>query len=217
MQGCIVLAVAMMLGAHVCILVAAPAGLSPEPARPGSELSARINAVLAQLRGRKELWQVGGRAGGWVGGWVRPAASMHWPGCFFKNFMHCAHRVAVPPCIQSATAPWLLSCACLNCRRRARPRCAAAGVLDDPAGDPPGGSPHAIPGGGPPDSGRQPGVPRLHAAAAEAAHGKVDAATAAAAAAKGWRRRWRRRAFSVHAAASLGLCVLRVAPLSWLF
>lgn len=43
---------------------ALPAGLSPEPARPGSELSARINGVLRQLRGRKELWQVrgGGRA-----------------------------------------------------------------------------------------------------------------------------------------------------------
>lgn len=31
--------------------------LSPEPARQGSELSVRINAVLRQLRGTKELWQ----------------------------------------------------------------------------------------------------------------------------------------------------------------
>lgn len=35
-------------------------GLNPEPVRQGSELSARINAVLRQLRGSKELWQVGG-------------------------------------------------------------------------------------------------------------------------------------------------------------
>lgn len=35
-----------------------PAVLSPEPARQGSELSVRINAVLRQLRGTKELWQV---------------------------------------------------------------------------------------------------------------------------------------------------------------
>lgn len=32
-------------------------GLNPEPVRQGSELSARINAVLRQLRGSKELWQ----------------------------------------------------------------------------------------------------------------------------------------------------------------
>jgi protein transport protein SEC24 len=31
--------------------------LSPEPERPGSELSVRINAVLRALRGRRELWQ----------------------------------------------------------------------------------------------------------------------------------------------------------------
>lgn len=33
-------------------------GLSVEPVRPGSELSARINACLRTLRSRKELWQV---------------------------------------------------------------------------------------------------------------------------------------------------------------
>lgn len=38
------------------------AGLSPEPARPGSELSARVNNVLRALRGRKELYQVAGAA-----------------------------------------------------------------------------------------------------------------------------------------------------------
>jgi protein transport protein SEC24 len=32
-------------------------GLNPEPVRPGSELSARINGVLRQLRARRELWQ----------------------------------------------------------------------------------------------------------------------------------------------------------------
>lgn len=32
-------------------------GLNPEPERPGSQLSARINAVLRRLRGRRELWQ----------------------------------------------------------------------------------------------------------------------------------------------------------------
>lgn len=40
--------------------------------RQGSELSARINAVLRQLRGSKELWQVGEL--GWcrlMGGWAR--------------------------------------------------------------------------------------------------------------------------------------------------
>lgn len=31
--------------------------LSPEPERPGSELSARLNALLRALRGSKELWQ----------------------------------------------------------------------------------------------------------------------------------------------------------------
>lgn len=35
------------------------AALNPEPVRQGSELSMRINAVLRQLRGSKELWQVG--------------------------------------------------------------------------------------------------------------------------------------------------------------
>ncbi|EFN54134.1 hypothetical protein CHLNCDRAFT_135519 [Chlorella variabilis] len=33
------------------------AGLNPEPVRQGSELSARINAVMRQLRDRRELWQ----------------------------------------------------------------------------------------------------------------------------------------------------------------
>ena len=42
----------------------APAGLNPEPVRQGSELSARINAVMRQLRDRRELWQVGWLAGG---------------------------------------------------------------------------------------------------------------------------------------------------------
>lgn len=41
-----------------------PGQLSLEPARPGSELSARINAVLGALRGQRELYQARGIRGG---------------------------------------------------------------------------------------------------------------------------------------------------------
>lgn len=113
------------------------AGLNPEPVRQGSELSARINAVMRQLRGIKELWQVRGA------GFHLATHSSSWRG------LGCSGRAAQPAtcrraCWARISLPRHLHCSHFSCLPAMH--ASIAGVLGNPAGHPHGGTPHALPG-----------------------------------------------------------------------